>query len=122
MVWDLWQAINTFINGITGQTTFTNYSYFFVIGYLLIHVMVGGVVGLWVGRLPQKIHSWATLHKDYLLTNEVNDTNKLEMLSPPKRKKKLRYGAMAYMVIISFIIYSIDIQYRSSTYYHPMFL
>jgi hypothetical protein len=90
---DLWQAINTFINGITGQTTFTNYTYFFVIGYLLIHLIVGGVIGLWVSRLPQKIHSWITLHKDYLLTYAVNDANKLEMLSPPKRKKKLRYGA-----------------------------
>ncbi len=93
---DLWQAINTFINGITGQTTLTNYSFLFVIGYVLIHVMVGIIVGLWAGRLPQKIHAWATLYKDYLLTNE---TNKPEILSPPKRKKKLRNGAIVIWLV-----------------------
>jgi hypothetical protein len=101
---DLWQALNTFINGITGQTTFTNYSYFFVTGYLLIHVIVGGVVGLWVGRLPQKFHSLTTFHKEYLMINEVNDTNKPEILPPPKRKKKLRYGAMVIWLIF-FLLY-----------------
>jgi len=95
-----WQAINTFINGITGQTTFTNYSFFFVIGYILIHVMVGIAVGLWIGRLPQKIHSWTTLYKDYLLTNETNDTNKLGMLSPSPKKRKLRKGAMLIWLVV----------------------
>jgi len=94
---DLWEAINTFINGITRQTIATNYSFFFVMGYALIHVLVGAVVGLWVGRLPQKIHSWSTLYKEYLLTSE---TSTLDMLSPPKRKKKLRYSALVIWLML----------------------
>lgn len=97
---DLWQAIDTFINSLTGQTTFTNYSFFFVIGYMFIHVMVGVVVGLWVGRLPQKIHSWTTLYKDYLLTNDTDDTNQVRMLSPPKRKKKFKKSAMLIWLML----------------------
>lgn len=91
---DLWEAINTFINGLTGQSTITNYSLFFVSGYLLLHVLVGIVIGLWVGRLPQKIDLWSTLYKDYLLTPETNKTDKLNMLSTPKRKKYLSKTAV----------------------------
>jgi hypothetical protein len=97
---DLWEAFNTFINGITGQTTFTNYSFFFVIGYILIHVLVGTAVGLWVGRLPQKIHLWSTLYQEYLLTNETNDATKPEMLFPPKRKRKLRKSTMLIWLVL----------------------
>jgi len=99
---DLWQALDAFINNLTGQIIVTNYSYFFVIGYLLIHVVVGGAVGWWAGRLPQKIHSWTTLHKDYLLTNEVSDTSKPEALlyQPPKRKKKLRYSVIVIWLLV----------------------
>ncbi len=88
---DLWQAINTFINGVIGQTALTNYSYFFVIGYLLIHVVVGIIVGFWAGRLPQEIHTWTILYKDYLLANHTYPT---EMPSPPKRKKKFKKSAI----------------------------
>jgi hypothetical protein len=96
---DLWEAINTFINGLTGQTTSSNYSLFFVMGYVLLHALVGGTVGLWTGRLPQKIDSWATLYKEYLLPSGTNKTTHLETLSAPIRKKKLKKGALLIWVL-----------------------
>lgn len=97
---DLWQAIDTFINGLTGQTTFTNYSYFFLIGYVLMHVVVGTIVGIWVGRLPQKIHLWSSLYKEYLVTNEVLGTSIGGMVSPSKRKKGLRKSAVFIWLVL----------------------
>lgn len=94
---DLWQAVDTFMSGITGQKAVTNYSLFFIIGYVVIHALVGVAVGLWVGRLPQKIHLWTTLYKEYLFTN---DANPMEVLLPPKRKKKLRNSAIAIWLML----------------------
>jgi hypothetical protein len=67
---------------------------------MLIHVMVGIIVGLWVGRLPQKIHLWTSLYKEYLFASEANDTIKLEMPSLPKRKKKLKNGVMFIWIML----------------------
>lgn len=96
---DLWEAINIFINGMTGQPTLTNYSLYFVIGYIAIHALVGTAVGLWAGRLPQKIDSWAALNKDYLLAGGTDDANKQETLFPPKRKKKFRYTPLIIWLV-----------------------
>lgn len=101
---DLWQAIDTFINGITGQTIFTHYSFFFVIGYALVHVIVGAIVGLWVAVLPQKIHAWRALHKDYLLTIKTDEINNLEIPPLSKRKRKLRIGALLIGLLL-FVLY-----------------
>lgn len=97
---DLWQAINIFINGITRQTILINYSFFFIIGYVLIHIIVGILVGFWAGRLPQKIHSWIALHKEYLLTTDINDTNDIGMPLPSKRIKKLRKSAIFIWLVL----------------------
>ena len=87
---DFWEAINTFINGLTGQSIVTNYSLLFVLGYLSLHVVVGTIVGICVGRLPQKIDMWGIHHKEYLLDSETKESHNLEMPSSPKRRKKWR--------------------------------
>lgn len=97
---DLWEAINAFINGITGQTTFTNYSLILAAGYILIHGVVGAMIGLWVGRLPRKMELWMSVHQDYLLTNETTGAPKLLEQIPSKRKGKLRTGAMIIWVVL----------------------
>jgi hypothetical protein len=87
---DLWQAINTFINGITGQTTLINYSYILVAGYVLVHLAAGILVGLLAGRLPQRIRLWSALHKDYLLTMDTNNSETMGVAASTKRKSKIR--------------------------------
>ena len=100
---DLWQAINTFINGITGQTVLSNYSFFFVTGYVLVHAMVGILVGLWIGRFPQKLHAWRIQHKDYLVIIESNSEKNIEMHLPRKKQKKLRNGTIMIWLMLIFL-------------------
>ena len=96
---DLWNAINIFINGLTGKTT--NYSYFIIIGYALLHVAVGMLVGLWAGVLPEKIRSWIALHKEYLITSDLEES---EIVASVKKKKKLKKGVIAIWLVL-FLLY-----------------
>lgn len=100
---DLWPAINTFINGITGQTTLTNYSFFLVSGYVLIHFITGVSVGLWSGRLPQKIQSWTALHSDYLLNTNIDNPDKAAIDLPPKKKSRMSYIVIWFMLLLLYL-------------------
>jgi hypothetical protein len=94
---DLWKAINNFINGITGQTTLTDYSFFIAVWYVLIHVIVGVLIGLWAGILPERIRLWTALHKEYLVPIDYKEE---ETLLPVKRKRKLRKGLIVIWVAL----------------------
>jgi len=49
---------NEFINGLTKQKQATNYSMLIGDGYVLLHLIVGVLVGLWASILPRKIAKW----------------------------------------------------------------
>lgn len=57
----LWKSINIFINGVNkeflqlGLHPDLNYSLIIVLSYIGIHVLVGIFIGLYAGRLPEKI-------------------------------------------------------------------
>lgn len=95
---DLWQTINTFINSLTGQTTLTNYSFFFAAGYVLSHIIMGVFVGFWIGKFPQKIRTWTVINKDFLLTTNINNEKNVEINS--SKKKKLKNGTMVIWLVL----------------------
>jgi hypothetical protein len=55
---NLWHAINDFLNGLTRQKSFTNYSLAIGIAYLSLHIIAGLVAGRWAAVIPQKIAKW----------------------------------------------------------------
>src|SRR5215203_3359077 len=51
---DLWKAMNETVSKLTGQAGATNYSLLFGVGYLLLHILVGFIVGLFAYKLTKK--------------------------------------------------------------------
>ena len=62
---DFWTAVNGFLNKLTGTNRLTDYSFFIIFWYVLLHIVVGVLVGLWIGVLPQKIQLLSGLQKQY---------------------------------------------------------
>src|SRR5258706_2186431 len=62
---DFWTAVNGFFKKLTGSEQITDYSYFIIFCYVLIHIIAGIVLGSWVGFLPQRIQLMGTFQKQY---------------------------------------------------------
>lgn len=100
---DLWKAINEFINDLTKQKTSVNYSLLIGSGYVLLHLVVGLLVGWWASMLPVKIAKWDKEEKNKIvLGNEIDESIAL----PSKRRKRFKKG----LLIVWFILILLYIQ------------
>ena len=88
---DLWKAINDTINKLTGQGGATNYSLLFGVGYLLLHIIVGFIVGLIAYKLATQQKQPGAI---YLIPDETNETVNIK----PK-KKKLKMALLITWII-----------------------
>ena len=92
---NFWKAVNDFINGLTHQQTITNYSLYFVSIYILLHLIVGIVIGRFAGNLPQRLKG---LHKFSL---DVNETETLPVQkNQSRRSKKIKSGLLIVWIVL----------------------
>lgn len=105
----LWKSINIFIKGVSkeflqiGINADMNFSLIIVLSYLAIHLIVGILIGLYAGKLPEKIRMYSeSLPK--IEFNEISDS----IPHNDKRKKKrvwiFRPTGMA-IIIISIVVF-----------------
>ncbi len=83
---DFWIALNEFIRKVTGETSITNYSLVIAGAYIILHAIVGFMVGLFAGKIVQQSKSWSILHTEYLIPNP-EQYNEVEPIKTKKRKK-----------------------------------
>jgi hypothetical protein len=83
---DLWTAINNAINKLTGQQQITDYSYFIMFWYVMLHIIAGVIIGVWAGLLPDRIRLMKSLQKKYAITDI---TEPIPASAPQQRKKKI---------------------------------
>lgn len=82
----LWKSVNIFIKGISkeflqlGINTDLNYSLIIVTSYVGIHVLIGVLIGLYAGKLPEKIK----IYSETLPEINFKESNE----SFPERNKK----------------------------------
>lgn len=62
---DFWTAVNDFFNNLTGSRELTDYSFFIILWYVLLHILAGVLVGVWAGVLPERIRQMKGLQKKY---------------------------------------------------------
>lgn len=72
---DLWIVLNDSIYKLGGSTE-TDYSYFIIFWYVLLHAIVGVIVGVWTGFLPQRIGLLENLHQRYHIEPEPDSVLK----------------------------------------------
>lgn len=70
---DLWEVLNDSIYRLGGKTG-TDYSYILIVWYVLLHLLVGVIVGTWAGYLPRRIELMDGLHKKYPVMPEPAET------------------------------------------------
>ncbi len=83
---NFWKALNEFIRKVTGETSITNYSLVIAGAYIILHAIVGFMVGLFAGKIVQQSKSWSILHTEYLIPNP-EQYNEVEPIKTKKRKK-----------------------------------
>jgi hypothetical protein len=94
---DLWKAINSFINAVTGQKELTDYSYFIITWYLMAHLIIGVLVGVWAGVLPQQINYLESIQKQYPI---LAGTGKEISFLPIKQKTKTRTVLLIIWIVL----------------------
>lgn len=67
---DFWVVLNDSIYRLGGSTE-TDYSYFIIFWYVLLHGIVGVIVGVWAGFLPQRIELLGNLQHQYHIDPEA---------------------------------------------------
>lgn len=97
-----WDVVNEFINRVTKQDTPTNYSLLIGGGYVLIHVLVGLVVGFVAAMLPGRIERWSKDDRNRLIAGNAAVAN---FPVRPRRKRRLRIGLFIIWILL-IIIYA----------------
>jgi hypothetical protein len=99
IIWgkDFWTAVNDFLNKLSGSGEITDYSFFIIIGYVLLHIIAGLLVGLWAGFLPAKIQLMGGFQKKYSI--ETSGT----ILNIPKRRRKKTWRILLFFTWLALI-------------------
>jgi nucleoside-triphosphatase THEP1 len=94
---DLWKVINDFINGLTKQKVTTNYSLLIGGGYVLLHLIMGLIIGWWASVLPKRIKKWSHEEK-----NNINLIHTGAIAEPPRSKRKERFkrGVLTMWILL----------------------
>jgi hypothetical protein len=81
---NFWKVLNDFINNLSGQKSFTNYSLYLGIGYVVLHLLTGLVIGWWAGIIPERVSNWRDKYP-HLPTG----TEKAEQLNPVRQRRRM---------------------------------
>lgn len=94
---DFWKAVNQFIQKVTNQKTVTNYSQKIAIGYILLHALVGVLIGIYLVNLVKRSGEWRSKHPEFMIS--AGDE---KLFEPRKSKKKKRIKFI--FIILWFIL------------------
>lgn len=94
---EFWKAMDAFINGITGQTEVTRYSYYIAGGYVLLHIVAGIAIGIFASRIPSKLNIWK---KDKQFVIAVPEIHENEIIEKHRRKKTGKHSLLIIWLIL----------------------
>lgn len=87
---NFWKAVNEFIRKLTGNSLVNNYSLTVAAGYVIMHVFIGLLVGVFAGSIVWQSRSWSILHREYLIPQTDEEHNEIRP-NTTKKKKKTKY-------------------------------
>ncbi len=97
---NLWSVIDDFINNLTHQKTLTSYSIMLVSSYILLHTIVGMVVGFYAWKIVKHSQQWALLHKDYLITIPADNIETEKATKAERKGKKIKISLFIIWVVL----------------------
>jgi hypothetical protein len=96
---NFWKVLNDFINNLSGQKSFTNYSLYIGIGYVVLHLLTGVVVGWWAGIIPERVSNW---RDKYPLPSTASE--KVEQVIPVRQRRGTWVRKMVLIIWIILIL------------------
>jgi len=93
---DLWTAVNGFISNISGSSQPTDYSYFIILWYVLLHIIAGVLLGIWTGFLPQRIRNMQSFQQQY----PAAATGNILTMPQRRRRKKIRIALFIVWILL----------------------
>ncbi len=94
---DLWKVINDSVNRLTKQKAAVNYSLLLAGGYVVLHLIVGLVLGWWASSLPGRISKWNDASPDKIVISN-DKTTTLPVVK--KRRSRLKNGLFIVWIIL----------------------
>lgn len=98
---DLWMAINQFLTRLAGSSNVTDYSYFIILWYVLLHIITGVIVGVWMGFLPSRLNTMKSLLNQYLINTPGTENSGI----PAKRSFRKKRTALLVAWILLLALY-----------------
>jgi ABC-type thiamin/hydroxymethylpyrimidine transport system permease subunit len=105
---DFWLAVNEFIKRLLNETVTNNYSLYLAIGYIILHSIVGILIGWFAGIICMRTLTWKTTDRE-LVIDQVPDNTELKSNIDKKSSFKIRslfiflWLFLAVIVIQSYI-------------------
>jgi hypothetical protein len=90
---DFWKAVNQFIQKLTNQKTLGSYSNVIAIGYIVLHAIVGLLIGIYFANLVKKSQHWGSSHPEFII--DVHD----EKLFEPRKSKKRKRTRLIFIIL-----------------------
>lgn len=101
---DFWQVLNDSIYSFGGQAG-TDYSFFLITWYVLVHLIAGVLVGVWAGILPQRIALLNRLQEQYPVPAAA--TPPLRALQTKKRNTARIFFFIIWIVLLVLYLQSV---------------
>ncbi len=92
---DFWVVLNNFFNKLFQNSIHANYLKLVAVIYTCIHLLVGFLIGVQIGKMPNKITTWQ--HNDILLANTA-------MPAVTEKKKNNHYPILLFVIWLFFIL------------------
>ncbi len=64
---EFWNAIDIYLNHLSGQEEKISISYYLAVGYISIHLIIGCLIGWLAGKLPYYIERWKTTTAELII-------------------------------------------------------
>lgn len=100
-----WQAVNVYIQKLTGEPGMTNYTMGIAIGYISIHAIAGFIVGYYTIRLASKAILWK--QDKHIFSVTITNKGEIPDTSVKKKKRKIRlWLVLPWLLLLAMLIYS----------------
>ena len=100
-----WKALNVYINKLTGEQHISNYSLYLAIAYVIIHAIVGFIIGVYGFKIARNAHEWKIKYPD--LKIETLEPYRIDMMHAKKKTNLLKWILFAcWLLLVSLYAYS----------------
>lgn len=91
---DFWQTLNVFIQDLTGDQLITNYSLLLIASYIIVHLVLGFIIGWYISSIPLKLES-------FVPDRSKSTSDKNLFAQTPKQRK---YSQLKWIVVIAGLV------------------